>query len=293
MSAVVRTAALFLPLLGAVGCSTAGNSLTLFPERHDLIDSAAALRQTAPVPLPRELDKRPLEAYYVEPGDGLLVLPADLDSPIRLPSDQTVLPDGTIDLGRYGRPRVAGLTVPEIEAVVNKAVADKTKEKDEKAGFISVRLVNRTSKVYYVLGEVNAPGAFPLQGRETVLDGIVAAGNLNGRASRKNIILVRPSPPDGCRTVLAICYPEIVQDGDTATNYQLRPGDRIYVPTRGFFEGFRARTEPCATCTGPHAACDFGVGCGAPAGLGKPAASRPVITIAPATPPAVEPTPLP
>ena len=84
-----------------------------------------------------------------------------------------------------------------------------------------------------MLGEVGTPGAFPLQGRETVLDGIIAAGGLNGKASRTNIILSRPSHPDSCRTVLAICYPEIVQLGDTSTKfYQLHPGDRIYVATR-------------------------------------------------------------
>src|SRR4029453_9400152 len=60
----------------------------------------------------------------------------------------------------------------------------------------TVRLGTRDSKVYYVLGEVNAPGAFPLRGRETVLDGIVAAGGLNSNASRNNIILSRPTHPD-------------------------------------------------------------------------------------------------
>ena len=49
-------------------------------------------------------------------------------------------------------------------------------------------------------------GSFALQGRETVLDGIIAAGGLNDKASRNNIILSRPTPPDGCRLVLPICY---------------------------------------------------------------------------------------
>lgn len=242
-------------LLCSVGCSSTGNSLTLFPERHRLIETAKNIREVTPAPLPRELDKQPLEAYYVEPGDGLLVLPAELDSPIRVSSDQTVLPDGTIDLGKYGRLQVAGKTTTEIEAIVNKAIAAKTKEKE--AGFFNVRLVNRVSKTYYVIGEVNTPGAFPLQGRETVLDGLMAAGNLNDKASRKNIILVRPSHPDGCRTVLAICYPEIVQLGDTSTNYQLRPGDRIYVPTSSIFESFCKKAD-CVTCTGPHNPCRYG-----------------------------------
>jgi protein involved in polysaccharide export with SLBB domain len=260
-----RGALLLLAISACGGCAGTGNSFGLFPERSEMIESAKQIRQTSPAPLPRELSKVPLDSYIVEPGDGLLILPSELDSPVRLPSDQTILPDGTIDLGKYGRPMVAGKTVPEIEAVVNEMVARKTKD----AGSINVRLVNRVSKVYYVLGEVNSPGAFPLQGRETVLDGIIAAGNLNGGASKKNIILVRPSHPEGCRTVLAICYPEIVQLGDTSTNYQLRPGDRIYVPTAGFFESLSSHLKkaPCVTCAGPHHPCE-----GAPTSIELPGA---------------------
>src|SRR5262249_18970851 len=161
------------------------------------------------------------------PGDVLLVQPVDLDSPARIPGDQPVLPDGTINLGRYGRVLVAGRTVDEIETLVRGVVETQTKN----AGAISVRVVTRVSKAFYVLGEVNAPGSFTLNGRETVLDGIVAAGGLTDRASRRNIILSRPTAPDSCRLVLPVCYSEIVQVGDTSTNYQLTPGDRIYVPS--------------------------------------------------------------
>src|SRR5262249_42605599 len=157
----------------------------------------------------------------VEPGDVLLVQPADLDSPVRLPADQPVLPDGTINLGRYGRVVVAGKTVDEIEPTVRDLV--KGQEKNRDIGSITVRIVTRQSKGFYVLGEVNAPGSYQLQGRETVLDGILTAGNLTDRASRRNIILVRPTPPDSCRVVLPICWNEIVQNGDTTTNYQLAP----------------------------------------------------------------------
>jgi polysaccharide export outer membrane protein len=68
------------------------------------------------------------------------------------------------------------------------------------AGSVNVRIVARVSKVFYVLGEVNTPAA------------------------------------DSCRVVLPVCYRQIVQLGDTTTNYQLQPGDRVFVPTRGFFE---------------------------------------------------------
>ena len=68
---------------------------------------------------------------------------------------------------------------------------------------MNVRLVGRVSKVFYVLGEVNAPGAFPLSGRETVLDGIIAAGGITRQASTAKIVLSRPTSPDSCRACAA------------------------------------------------------------------------------------------
>ena len=251
-----------LALAGA-GCSAVpGRGLTLFPEGHKLIDTAKDLRAAYPIalPLPKELDKRPLPPYTVEPGDVLLVQTADLDSPVRLPGDQPVMPDGTINLGRYGRVQVAGKTVDEIETAVKAFVEAQAKDgKEKEVGPITVRVVTRVSKVFYVLGEVNAPGSFTLSGRETVLDGILTAGGLTDRASRRDIILSRPTRPDGCRIVLPICYREIVQLGDTSTNYQLLPGDRIYVATRTFSEQMFHNKPECAPCGGPQHACPNGV----------------------------------
>ena len=68
-----------------------------------------------PAAVPRELDKQPLPPYTVEPGDVLLVQPADVDSTARLPGDQPIMPDGTIQLGKYGKLQVAGKTVDEVE----------------------------------------------------------------------------------------------------------------------------------------------------------------------------------
>jgi protein involved in polysaccharide export with SLBB domain len=168
-------------------------------------------------------------------------------------------------LGAYGLYVAAGKTVETIEREIRALVAEKIK-KDP--GFVSARIVTRASKVYYVLGEVNAPGVFPVTGRETVLDGLIAAGGLNDRASRRNIILVRPTHPDSCRIVLPVCYRQIVQLGDTTTNYQLAPGDRIFVPSRNFHDQFRGRRrESNCACGGPQTSCLQGGSCGNPAGV--------------------------
>lgn len=243
------------------GCSGPSGSFTLFPAGDFLLDSTKDLEKHVPARLavPRELEKTVIPAYVVQPGDVLLVEPVQLDSPLRFPADQTILPDGTIDLGRFGRLVVAGKTLEQIESDIDTAV--RAIEKD--AGAINVRLINPQSAVYYVLGEVSSPGSFPYVGRETVLDAILSAGGLTDKASQCNILLSRPTAPGGCRTVIPICYRHIVQQGDTATNYQLMPGDRIYVATRTLWEQLSPcyNRRDCPQCRGQQCPCP--VGCGA------------------------------
>jgi polysaccharide export outer membrane protein len=227
-----------------IGCE----SLGVTPPANKLHPDAKSIKESAPVPGvgPRELAKSLFGAFIVEPGDVLLVQPADLDAPLRLPPDQTVFTDGTIDLGVYGRPVVAGKTQEQIAAEIKTLINDKEKPKEPIA--ITVRIIGRNSQVFYVLGEVNAPGAYPITGFDTALDGLIKAGGVTRRASESNIILSRPTAPDGCRQVYPVCYPQIVQLGDTSTNYQLQPGDRIYVPSKGLLEGIlpeRCRGGSC------------------------------------------------
>jgi polysaccharide biosynthesis/export protein len=202
--------------------------------------------------LPRELARSVLPAHYLQPGDIVVVEPVRLDSDVRLPADQRIMADGTIDLGGYGRVIVAGLTIEDAERLVEQRIIDAGGERTQ----INVRLIE-PQQVYYVLGEVNSPGSFPLVGSETVLDAILAAGGLTGRASPCDAMLVRPTPPPSCRVTLPICYRAITQLGDTTTNYQLQPGDRVFVATRTFCEDiafWRAR-QTCDRCNKVQCPC--------------------------------------
>lgn len=230
------------------GCSTSGGTFSLFPTGHYLTDQTRQVLEGSPriAALPRELDKTVLPAIYLEPGDGLLVEVLDLASDVRLPADQQVLADGTIDLGLYGRVIVAGLTLEQAERLIEDQLVAFGEDDDQR---VNVRLLEPQA-VYYVLGEVSSPGAYPLVGRETVLDGIVAAGGLTSRSSPCDILLARPTLPQSCRVTLPVCYRQITQLGDTTTNYQLQPGDRIYVGTRTFCEdiAFWRSNKTCQYC---------------------------------------------
>ena len=239
----------------AGGCSTTSPGAQSNPGNR-ISKSALELRSQAPVPqaLPTELEKQMLAEYVVWPGDVLRAEAVDLDSPIRLPADQPVQIDGKIDLGGYGRLYVAGLTLEAAEKLVQTTIKAKTKE----AGDVRLRLLTAESKTYFVLGEVNAPGEFTLTGREAVLNGIVRAGGLTSNADVSKILVSRPSRPCECRKVMPVCYRDIVQIGDTSTNYQLMPGDRIFIPKRSYWEAFlkfMGCRKECDPCERPQQGC--------------------------------------
>lgn len=147
---------------------------------------------------------------------------------------------------------------------------------------ISVRLVTWDSKKIYVLGEVNSPGSFTFIGNETVLDAIIEAGGLNSKANHHQIVITRPSDCNGCRTVMQVCYDQIVQLGDTSTNYQLRPGDRVFVPSLTFADDLKQslrinKSDRCPRCADSPRGCNLPMGCSNPAEFSvAPAVALPV-----------------
>ncbi len=248
-------------ICAALLATVPGCSSLLAPRPHKLMKTTREIVAAAPyaAALPRELEKQVLPDYRVAPGDVVLVEPVDFNSSVRLPADQKVQPDGKIDLGQYGRIVVTGMSLDEIRIAVEGKVA----AKEGQAEAVQVRLTEPESQVYYVIGEVNSPAAYPVVGRETVLDAILAAGGLTDNADRHSIIFSRPTAPSSCRSVLPICYRHIVELGDASTNYQVMPGDRIFVPSVPLQAEihrtlFPSSGERCPRCSGAPVACPPG-----------------------------------
>ncbi|MGZ3337493.1 MAG: polysaccharide biosynthesis/export family protein, partial [Isosphaeraceae bacterium] len=179
----------------------------------------------------RELDKVTMPRYVVEPPDELEVniKPAPPDWNL---SAVVVQQDGMIDLGFAGDVYVVGLTLEEIELKIAQqltAAAMQQNQKIDQPYRVSVRLANVQSKYYYVMGAVTTQGRFPIKGNETVLDAILQAG-LKTNSLPEKAYLVRPHPPGEPDQVLKIDWCGIKERGDTLTDYQLFPGDRVVVP---------------------------------------------------------------
>jgi polysaccharide export outer membrane protein len=267
-----------------VGCTTSGSGgVILFPKPYKLLEETKALKAAHPNPVvwPRELSKNVTGPAVAEPGDLLAI--AAVDPAMRAPfvGEQPILLDGTVDLAKYGRVVVGYKTLSEVEAIINASI----KNQGARDLAVTVRFARAPdSKRVYVLGDVVTPGSYPINGNETVLDAILLAGGLTRKADERNIILSRPTPVCDCRVVVPICHEEIVQWGDSSTNYQLLPGDRIYVPSLSLFHRiFGRKNDRCPPCGGypspcplPEEKCD--IGCGKAVGVGPAELALPSMT---------------
>jgi polysaccharide export outer membrane protein len=139
-----------------------------------------------------------------------------------------VAPDGTINLRQYGMVHVAGKTLREAKRAIDAHLAQFLDSPDA-----SVDVASYNSKVYYIITEGAEQGdnivRVPITGNETVLDAISQIQGLS-QLSSKEIWIARPSPAGfGCEQVLPVDWDAITRGGMTATNYQVLPGDRVFV----------------------------------------------------------------
>jgi protein involved in polysaccharide export with SLBB domain len=157
-----------------------------------------------------------------------------------------VRPDGTVGLGIYGSIPVAGLTLDQAKEGVARAIhARLTKDfkYDDVYKNVAIDVMAYNSKVYYVITDGGGYGEqvtrLPITGSETVLDAIslnalrTGIYGLPAVSNKRRIWVARPDC-HGKERILPVDWIGISQRGQSATNYQLLPGDRIYVKADGW-----------------------------------------------------------
>jgi polysaccharide export outer membrane protein len=182
--------------------------------------------------VPREFEKQSLPTYVIEPPDQLIIQSPDglKDQPIA--GVHLVRPDGTVNLGIYGDVYLAGLTMDMARAAITAQVKKRVADFTDKNLVVDVYAYN--SKVYYIITDGGGYGAqlyrLPVTGNETVLDALSQIYGLPPVASTKKIWIARATPGDGEHPkVLPVDWCGITQYGLASTNYQVIPGDRIFV----------------------------------------------------------------
>lgn len=236
-------------LLAAIGC------VHTHQAQMGPADGGALVAVPPSGAVPRELDKITLPPYVIEAPDQLLIevvqrstitdKDTNLQRPVtdRLPVQPIsgpfqVRPDGTVGLGFWGNVHVSGLTMDQAAEAIRRHVVSNPVLTDFKTKPESIVVIldvlAYNSKRYYILFDGGGFGeqviSFPVTGSETVLDAIANIGGLSDIASKRNIWVARRTPHPGQPwQILPVDWVGITQHGITFTNYQVLPGDRIYV----------------------------------------------------------------
>src|SRR5262245_45336736 len=146
----------------------------------------------------------------------------------RIAGPHLVRPDGSVGLGGYGTVQVTGLTLPAVKKAIETHLAEYFHNPE-----VSVDVQGYNSKLFYVILDGGGAGQqvvrLPITGNETVLDAIAQVNGLSPVSSTDNIWVARPAPAGGPHQVLPVNWQAVSQLADTGTNYQLMPGDRVYV----------------------------------------------------------------
>jgi protein involved in polysaccharide export with SLBB domain len=138
-----------------------------------------------------------------------------------------VQPDGTITLGSYGSVSLVGLTTAEAKQAVEDHLSEHLDQPE-----ISMNVQAFNSKRYYIVlqgaGLGDAVYKLPVTGNETVLDAIADIQGLE-QVSSKKIWIARPTS-DKCRVqIMPVDWYAITELASPETNYQVLPGDRIFI----------------------------------------------------------------
>ena len=162
------------------------------------------------------------DAAYVIEAPDILTIDARGPKFRQLDGQHIVRPDGTIGLGEFGNVSVADLTLAAARKKLNDHLS---KFADRPTAELRVHTVN--SKAYYVIAEFGDGEQVtkrPCLGNETVLDAVGA----EERKDRKMRVWVARKTPKSDDQVLPVDLAGIL-NGNTKTNYQLLPGDRVYL----------------------------------------------------------------
>jgi len=165
--------------------------------------------------------------------------------------EHLVGPDGAVNLGVYGSVSVAGMTLQDANRLIEATLAIHLDEPR-----VSTSVLAYNSKVYYVIAEGGGLGdgvyRFPVTGNETVLDAISLIQGLP-RGSSYRMWIARPNPQAGKYVTMPVDWADVTSVAATETNYQLLPGDRLYIvhdPMIAFDNGLAKLISPLERIAG-------------------------------------------
>jgi len=139
---------------------------------------------------------------------------------VRFSGNLMVLPDGRISLPLYGGIMAAGLTPPQLEESINKALESCCLQ----AAHATVQLVGVHSKKIYFDGDGIKTGSMDLVVPLHLLEAISAEGGFRDFADKKHITILR----DG-KVLKVVNYNDLIKGKKPELNILLQTNDHIVV----------------------------------------------------------------
>ena len=130
-----------------------------------------------------------------------------------------VRPDGKITMPLIGEIQAAGQTPELLKNKITEALSEFINKPEV---IVSVQSVQ--SRRYYITGEINRPGAYPLVVPVTILEALTNSGGFREFADLKNIKILRKGK------VLKFNYKDVSNGKKMEQNILLQPGDTVIVP---------------------------------------------------------------
>jgi polysaccharide biosynthesis/export protein len=136
----------------------------------------------------------------------------------------TVRPDGNISLPLVNDIQAAGLSPEELKGKIEQKLKPFMTATPE----VSVLVLEANSKRFFVQGEVNHPGIFPLRNRTTISQAITLAGGFTEFAKKNKIRILRKWK--GRQETIEVKYKNILKDESGKEDVLLKPDDVVIVP---------------------------------------------------------------
>jgi polysaccharide export outer membrane protein len=189
----------------------------------------AAPGQAPAAQAPTPYDREGLTAdYRIATGDVLQVF---VWKEPELSREVRVRPDGYVTISLLGDVFAVGKTPKVLAAELGQALSQYVN-----SPLVTITLGESSTLRFYVVGEVNKPGEYPLIGRVTVMQALAQAAGLKEYAKGEEVKLLRQElgvlggKTQTREIVLSINYKALTQGQNLHQNFVLRPGDVIVVP---------------------------------------------------------------
>jgi protein involved in polysaccharide export with SLBB domain/predicted small lipoprotein YifL len=222
-----RALLLFLPAAGLALLTGCGSMGPKFDPHAGRAAIGADFTKVKPVGgIAPEWLKAPTARYHLGPGDRLEI------EMMEFPETHQrclVLPDGTLFFHTVNGLKVTGMTVEEVKAALEKALAVEYRKPQ-----VAIILREASNERVWLLGRLKKPGAYSLDTPTTLIEALAKAGGIASARSfgtTEDLADLRHSFLIRNGKFVPIDFTKLLREGDSSQNIYLHDGDYVYLPS--------------------------------------------------------------